>query len=121
MPYHEPCNSIRVYLPGSMPDASRRDCIVGLMSQLAPVYAIYASHADRSLPGGDYWLRFSPFPTEFQELETKLAGLIESTLGFSRLSNEVLFTPVPDLVPRIANHGPGEARLIDCLFTQHRW
>jgi hypothetical protein len=121
VPYNEPCNSIRIYFPGSMPDATRHDSIVGVMSQLAPVYAIYASHTDKSLPGGEYWLRFPPLPPEFQAHETKLAGLIESVLGFSRLSNEVLFTPVPDLVPRTANHGPGEALLIDCLFTWNRW
>jgi hypothetical protein len=60
-------------------------------------------------------------PPEFQAHEAKLAGLIESTLGFSRLSAEVLFTPVPDLVPRTANHGPSEALLIDCFFTWDRW
>ncbi len=121
VPYHEPCNSVRVSLPGFMPDAPRYDCVVGLLSQLAPVYALYASHTDKSLPGADYWLRFPPFPPEFQAHEAKLAGLIESTLGFTRLSNDILFTPVPDLVPRAANYGLGEARLIDCLFTRDRW
>ncbi|WP_275439039.1 hypothetical protein [Archangium violaceum] len=42
-------------------------------------------------------------------------------MGFTRLPNETLFIPVPDLVPRSANYGPGEAQLIDCLFTPHRW
>jgi hypothetical protein len=72
-------------------------------------------------PEGEYWLRFPPFPPEFQAQEAKLAGLIESTFGFTRLSNDVLFTPVPDLVPRTANYVLGEAQLIDCLFTWHRW
>lgn len=121
VPYSEPCNSIRISLPGFVEGGPRYDCVVGLMSQLAPVYAIYASHMDKSLPGGDYWLRFPPLPPEFQAHEAKLAGLIESTLGFTRLSDEVLFTPVPELVPRTAHHGPGEALLIDCLFTWDRW
>ncbi len=69
----------------------------------------------------DYWLRFPPFPPEFQPHEAKLAGLIESTFGFTRLPNDVLFTPVPNLVPRTANFGLGKARLIDCLFTDDRW
>lgn len=119
VPWHEPCNSIRLSLPGS--GGPRDDCIVGLLSQLAPVYALYASHTDKSLPGADYWLCFPPFPPEFQAHETKLAGLIESTLGFSRLPNATVFTPVPDLVPRSANYGLGKAQLIDCLFTWHRW
>ncbi|WP_257456269.1 hypothetical protein [Archangium lipolyticum] len=122
VPWHEPCNSVRVSLPGSMPDAPHYDCVVCLLSQLAPVYALYASHAQRSSPPErKSWLRFPPVPPEFQEHEAKLCGLIESTLGFTRLSNEALFTPVPDLVPRSANYGPGEAQLIDCLFTPHRW
>jgi hypothetical protein len=121
VPYHDPCHSVRVSLPGFTPGGSRDDCIVALMSQLAPVYALYASHADKSLPGADYWLRFPPFPPKFQAHEAKLAGLIESTLGFTRLPNDTLFTPVPDLVPRSANYGPGKAQLIDCLFTWNRW
>ena len=121
VPWHEPSHSIRVSLPGFVSGGPRDDCVVGLLSQLAPVYALYASHTDKSLPGADYWLRFPPFPPEFQAHEAKLAGLIESTLGFTRLSNDTLFTPVPDLVPRSANYGLGKAQLIDCLFTWHRW
>jgi hypothetical protein len=121
VPWHEPCNSVRVYLAGFVEGGPRYDCVVCLLSQLAPVYALYASHTDKSIPGGEYWLRFPPFPPEFQAYEAKLSGLIESTLGFTRLPNETLFIPVPDLVPRSANYGLGEAQLVDCLFTWHRW
>jgi hypothetical protein len=124
LPHHDPCYYCRVSLPGFVTGAPRYDCIVCLLSQLAPVYALYASHTEKpspSLPRGDYWLRFPPFPPEFQAQEARIAGLIESTFGFTRLPNDVLFTPVPDLVPRTANHGLGEAKLIDCLFTWHRW
>lgn len=62
-----------------------------------------------------------PFPPEFQSHEARLAELIESTFGFTRLTNEILFTPVPDLVPRTVNFGLGEAKLIDCLLTEHRY
>ncbi|PTL81969.1 hypothetical protein DAT35_19325 [Vitiosangium sp. GDMCC 1.1324] len=93
-----------------------------LLSKLAPVYALYASRMERSTPPElKSWLRFPPFPPEFQSHEARLAGLTESTFGFTRLPNDVLFIPVPDLVPRSANYGPGEAQLIDCLFTCHRW
>jgi hypothetical protein len=122
IPHHDPCYYCRVSLPGFVTGAPRYDCIVCLLSQLAPVYALYASHTEKMDPGqGDYWLRFPPFPPEFQAQEAKLAGLIESTFGFTRLSNDVLSTPVPDLVPRTANYGLGHAQLIDCLFTWHRW
>ncbi|HYO57719.1 IS66 family transposase [Archangium sp.] len=79
--------------------------IDALAQLLAPAHeALHAALLTREILGGE-----------------KLAGLIESTFGFTRLSNEVLFTPVPDLVPRTANHGLGKAQLIDCLFTWHRW
>jgi hypothetical protein len=121
VPYDEPGNSIRVSLPGFVEGADRYDCVVALLSQLAPVYALYASHTHKLATRVDSWFRFPPFPLEFQAHETKLAGLIESTLGFTRLSNDVLLTPVPDLVPRTANYGLGEALLVDCLFTRDRW
>ncbi|WP_309888792.1 hypothetical protein [Archangium sp.] len=121
VPRHDPCHSIRVALPGSIADQPRYDCVVALLSQLAPVYALYASHRDSSGPEVKGWTGLPPFPPEYQAHEAKLAELIESTFGFTRLSNDTLLTPVPDLVPNSANLMLGEARLIDCLFTNHRW
>ena len=122
VPWHDPCYSVRVSQPGFVTGGPRYDSVVCLLSQLAPVYALYASELVTVSPTERKgWLGFPPFPPEFQEREAKLAGLIESTFGFTRLSNDILFIPVPDLVPRAANHGPGEARLVDCLFTGHRW
>jgi hypothetical protein len=124
IPWHDPCYSVRVSQPGFKTGDPRCEEVVCLLSLLAPVYALYASYMEEKGPGilpRDGWMRFPPFPPEYQEREAKLAGLIESTFGFTRLSNETLFTPVPDLAPRTANHGPGEAQLVDCLFTTHRW
>ena len=93
-----------------------------MFGRLHAVYAIYASHVDKTKhPESEAWLRFPPFPPDFQSHEAKLASLIESTFGFTRLPNDVLFTPVPDLVPRTVNYPLGEALLIDCLFTEHRY
>jgi hypothetical protein len=122
VPLLDPCYSVRVSLPGFVTGDARYDCVVCLLSQFAPVYALYASHTEEtSPPVRKAWLRFPPFPPDFQSQEVKLAELIESTFGFTRLPNDVLFTPVPDLLPRTANFGLGEAQLIDCLFTPHRW
>lgn len=122
IPWHDPCYSVRVSHAGFAIGDLRYDSIVCLLSQLAPVYALYASHTEKTEPPQrTAWLRFPPFPSEFQAQEVKLVRLIESVFGFTRLSNEVLFTPVPDLVPRTANYGTGRAQLIDCLFTHHRW
>ncbi|MCY1076535.1 hypothetical protein [Archangium lansingense] len=52
-----------------------------------------------------------------QAHEAKLAGLIESTFGFTRLSNDTLFTSVPDLVPRSANYGLGKAQFMEPPHT----
>ncbi len=95
----------------------RTDTFADALVQL--VHCYYPSglcNDDRvSLPGS------MPDAPHYDCHEAKLSGLIESTLGFTRLPNETLFTPVPDLVPRSANYGLGEAQLIDCLFTWHRW
>ncbi|WNG38609.1 hypothetical protein F0U61_36700 [Archangium violaceum] len=121
-PWYDPCFSCRVSHPGFVEGASWCDDVVCLLSQLAPVYALYASHSEKTTPPKQKgFFGFPPFPPEFQPREEKLARLIESTFGFTRLSNDVLFTPVPDLVPRTSNFGLGEAQLIDCLFTPHRW
>ena len=124
VPMHEPCNIIRVALSGPAADHLPYDSVVGLLSQLTPVYALYASHHTTRLSrgtGGEAWWRFSPFPPEYQAHETKLAALIESTLGFSRVPTEALLTPVLDLVPRVGNSLLGEAVLAHCLFTPYLW
>ncbi len=115
IPNHVPCYSCQVYLP-DRPEGCY-DAIVGLLSLLAPVYTIYGC---RDIDGGEYWVRFPPLPERFRALEQRLATLIESEFGFTRLDKEVLLTPVPDLMPYVANFALGEARLIDCLFdTEH--
>jgi hypothetical protein len=122
VPLSDPCYSCRVSQPGFVTGGPRYDSVVFLLSQLTPVYALYGSELEMVSPTQRKgWFGFPPFPPDLQEREAKLVGLIESTLGFTRLSNELLFTPVPDLVPRSANYGLGEAQLIDCLFTWHRW
>lgn len=123
VPLLDPCFICRVSLPGFAAGAARYDSVVCLLSQLAPVYALYASHRVQKGPDleRESWLRFPPLPPEFQSHEEKLAGLIESIFGFTRLTRDVLFTPVPELVPRTATFGLGRARLIDCLFAPHLW
>ncbi|HEX5751831.1 MAG TPA: hypothetical protein VFZ09_36765 [Archangium sp.] len=121
VPMHEPCNIVRVSLPGFVEGAPLYDSVVVLRSQLAPVYALYASHHEDRSAGGNSWWRFAPFPPEYQAHEAKLAALIESTLGFTRLSPEALLTPVPDLKPRVGHHPLGEAVLAHCLFTPELW
>lgn len=122
VPLSDPCYSCRVSQPGFVTGGPRYDSVVCLLSQLAPVYALYGSELEMMSPAKRKgWFGFPPFPPDFQKHEAKLVGFIESTLGFTRLSNETLFTPVSDLVPRSANYGLGEAQLVDCLFTPHRW
>ena len=94
--------------------------LVGLVSILAPVYALYASH--QVVEGQQVvrtHLEFPPLPAEFEPMEALLSGEIQGALGFARLPNEVLFTPVPDL--QIGNKYPHEVQLIDALFTEDRW
>src|SRR5262249_39109454 len=117
---HDPCYICAVALPGVEMGGNRYDAVICLLSLLAPVYALYAQHSLDTGPLLESWHRFPPFPPEYQAHEAKLASLIESTFGFTRLSNEVLSTPLPDLVPSSGTLGLGQARLIDCLFNPHR-
>jgi hypothetical protein len=95
--------------------------VVCLISLLAPAYALYASHALDTGPFAEAWTRYPPLPLEFHSYDAKLALIIESAFGASRLPNDVLFAPVPNLAPRTGNVALGEARLIDLLFTPDRW
>ena len=117
---HDPCYTHAIALPGVNQGSGRYDVVVCMLSLLAPVYAIYATHQVNTGPVRESWLRFPPLPPEFQAQETKLATRIESTFGFTRLPEEVLFLPVPNLVPPSGTLHLGETRLIDCLFTPHR-
>jgi hypothetical protein len=121
VPRHDPGYIVRVSLPGFVSSAPLQEGVVCLLSKLAPVYALYASHLKENGPGlpRDHWIRFPPFPPEFQAHEARLAEFIESTFAFVRLPEEVLLTPVPDLVPWTGKHGLGQARLMDLLFTEY--
>jgi len=117
----EPCYSLRVLLPETGNNKNRSDAVVCLLSVLAPVYAVYASHNDETGEDPETWVRFPPLPPAFQPYEERLARLIETTFGATRLPEEVLFFPIPELSPRTGNTLPGTDRIIDLLFMTHIW
>jgi hypothetical protein len=119
--FYEPCYRLRISLPVPKVGEDARDELVCLVSLLAPAYVIYASHAVNTGAFSEAWTRYPPLPAGFQPDEARLAALIESTFGATRLPNEVLFTPVPEMDPWGGNVGLGKARLIDLLFTEDRW
>ncbi len=119
--FHDPCYRLRVSLPMPVIQGERHDAVVCLLSLLAPAYVIYASHSLDTGPFAESWTRYPPLPSEFQPYEARLALLIESTFRSTRLPNEVLFTPLPDLTTPGGNLALGKARLIDLLFTPDRW
>ncbi|MFE8598315.1 hypothetical protein [Archangium violaceum] len=117
---YDACRRCRVYLPGTTPTSTEAKAVVGLVSILAPVFAIYASH--QTYEGqrvSNTHVHFPPLSTEFHEHETTLDGLIRASFGFERLPNHILFTPVSDL--QVGNKAPEKVQLIDCLFTDNRW
>jgi hypothetical protein len=117
----EPCYSLRVQLPETVHDENRSDEAVCLLSVLAPVYIVYASHTVEAGEDSETWVRFPPLPPAFQPYEARLARLIEAAFGATRLSEEVFSFPIPELCPRTGDILPGTARLIDLLFTTRRW
>jgi len=122
IPYllYDPCRCVRVSLADSPVGASEQKAAVLLVSILAPVHHIYASFQrieNKQVVEQRLW--HPPLPREYQSLEARLNSLSQSVLGTSRLSNEILFAPVPDI--QVGNLELGRAQLIHCLFTDRLW
>jgi hypothetical protein len=117
LPYR-PSYRCQVNLPSqeSGRDRTREDSVVCMLSLLAPVYALYAHHWKDDGTERESWTRYPPLPPEFQAYEAKLASLVETTFGFARLPNEVLFIAVPDLHPLDGRRQRGAPWLVDLLF-----
>lgn len=117
LPYR-PSYRCQVNLPGQEAwlDRTREDSVVCMLSVLAPVYALYAHHWKDDGTERESWTRYPPLPPEFQVHEAKLASLVEAAFGFARLSNEVLFTAVPDLHPLDGRSQHRAPWLVDLLF-----
>ncbi len=90
------------------------DRVVCVVSILAPVYAIY-THIDA--PDGSMLARYSNFPQRYHGRIEKLQSLVEEMLGFYRLDEDLLLSPVLDVVPGASNLLLGEATMRDCLFS----
>jgi predicted phosphohydrolase len=117
---YDPCRCARVALPASPLEASDYKAVVLLVSVLTPVHLLYACHQrleNRKVV--ESATHYPPLPAEFFAYETRMDELVRATLGTVRLSNEVLFTPVPDV--QVGNTAFGKVVLADCLFTDHRW
>jgi hypothetical protein len=122
LPYllYDPCRCVRVALADSPGGASEQKAVVLLSSALAPVHHLYASFQrieNKQVVEQNLW--HPPLPQEYQAIEARLSALAQSALGTSRLSNEILFLPVPDI--QIGNLELGRAQLIHCLFTDRLW
>jgi hypothetical protein len=100
--------------------AELQKAVVLLVSVLAPVHVLYASRqlfqAGRVSESRTY---LPPMPDEFQPIEARVDALAREVLHTARLSNDALFTPVPDV--QVGHVDLGQARLVDCLFSDDRW
>jgi hypothetical protein len=116
------CWRARVYLPEVVPlegGGEEVRAVVLFVSILAPVYVRYSSF--RKLVGGR-WTEKKLFYEDVPEtklLADKVEAMVLSELDVRPLPHDTLFTPVPDIQCRHTRLG--EARLIDCLFTDNRW
>lgn len=118
--WYDPCYHLHVALPGVVVGGRRFDTVACLLSLLAPVYAIYASHIDGNPAGRVARTCYPPLPVAFQSHEQELARRIEETFGFVRLPKETLVVPMPGLRPRTGHFIDKEPVLADLLFTPDR-
>jgi hypothetical protein len=116
------CWRVRVYLPEvlKLPGGVEEfRAVVVLVSILAPVYVLYSSFQQNSEKGASPSETFYEDVPETKSYADKVEGLVRDVLHVHRLPNETLFTPVPDI--QCGNVSLGDAKLIDCLFTDDRW
>jgi hypothetical protein len=117
---YDPSRRVRIYLPESQVPAGERKAVVVLTSILAPVHILHASReVDLNEERSAYQNWFPPLPPEYLPYETRLDALVRELLGTVRLTNDVLFTPVPDL--QVGNTRFEEVKLLHCLFTDDIW
>lgn len=90
------------------------DPVVCVVSVLAPVFAILTF-----IPAADTFprVRYADFPERYHDRIDTLSALAQEVLGFSRLGEDTLLTPMPDLQPHTSNRPMNETTLSDCLFT----
>ncbi|WNG51038.1 hypothetical protein F0U60_48105 [Archangium minus] len=116
------CWRVRVYLPEvlKLPGGSEEvRTVVVLVSILVPVYVLYSSFQQYSEKGASPSRTFYEDVPETKSHADKIDAIVRDVLHVHRLPNETLFTPVPDI--QVRNTSLGEAKLIDCLFTDDRW
>jgi hypothetical protein len=116
------CWRARVYLPGPVEVSGGREAraVVLLVSILAPLYVLYSSFhlqtAEKRLERPRLFYEDVP---ETKRVADLVESLAKQELDIVRLPNETLFTLVPDIQCR--NVMLGNAKLVDCLFTDDRW
>jgi hypothetical protein len=118
------CWRVRVNLPEvlKLPDGREEvRTVVVLVSILAPVFTLYSSFKRYHLTEKRSWpsTTFYEHVPETKAHADKVEAIVRDVLNVHRLPNETLFTPVPDI--QCGNVSLGEAKLIDCLFTDDRW
>lgn len=117
------CWRVRVILPEVLQlegGVQEFRTVVVLVSILAPVYVRYSSFERRIRK--HRWEKSALFYEDVPEtrpLADKVEAVVRSELDVRPLPHDTLFTLVPDIQCRHTRLG--EARLIDCLFTDDRW
>lgn len=117
---YDPAYSVRVLLPGYPVGAPEHKEVVLMVSILAPVHILYATHSKQVHEQRTESISYQPpLPSEFQPFAEKLEALAIEAFGTTQLSQDVLSTSVPDLY--VGNTGFGKVTLADCLFGDYRW
>ncbi len=100
----------------------RKELVVS-MSFLAPLYLLYESHSyergTRDEPEYELAQLLRELSSESTDIVHVLEQKIAGTFGCERLDPRVGATIIPDI--QVGNLEPGQASLMDALFTDNRW
>lgn len=110
-----PCFRCVAYPASHYPHPGVRWAVVGCVSILAPVYAVYG--VEFELEGHartKSTVRFAPFPPHMEAVASFIAARLEAVFGVTALPQALAMTPVPLF---IEGKEPPETTLFDALFT----
>ncbi len=115
---HDACYTARI-MPPDVASSSKHDDVVVMVSFVAPIYFIYSSINRRVSGGRSPRILLPSWTRRTHEKYAKAEEIVRNATGYSRPAASTLFRILPDI--DYGNRWFGRVRLVDCLFSAHRW